>query len=322
MWSRLACWLRRIDRSPLLACFALAASMSNLGCDDGCDGHDSDEHWCDHDRLLVCRWESSGNYAETLEQCMPGGCYIGPQKGGGCRVPDYTCPSGVTGYQCLGDRRIQCGVDGTAWDYHDCSQDTTQGAPTRHCVENPEGEMLACGYTNKACATPGEVRCLGEGSVVCRDSVWQGYVPSTAVGQSACDASSIRYNMGWCSTRDSTWCEADEVRLCDKCVVYGDYESLCVEFTVLAQCEPGACSGHGNDVFPSHLTGCRQSAAECSSAGQPVCIADRPGYCVEPGVVALDRPCSEIFELTPICKTHVDKTDPGDPISNYVTCGQ
>lgn len=327
MWRRITSRIRGARRSPLLASIVLAA-LANPGCDDACHGHDAytNERWCDQDRVLACYWESSGNRAEVKDQCQPGGCYEDPKTHDvGCRVPDYTCPEGVTGYQCLGERRIEC-ENGVAWDHDDCSQYITPDAPAHHCVENPGGEILACGYTNERCTTPGEVRCLGQGTVICRDSVWQGFVPSSAVGQKVCDASSIRYDMGWCSTRASTWCEADAVWLCDNCVDYEvarePAEDLCVGFTKLAQCEPGTCVRHPNDRFPNLVTGCQESAVECLYADQPVCIGDRPGYCVAAGVVALDRPCSELWDLTPICKATVDPSDPGNPITNRVTCDQ
>lgn len=325
MWRRIAHWLCGTSRCRPLACITLAAFAANLGC-DACDGHDpySDELWCDNDRVLVCRWESAGNRVETVDQCMPGGCYKNPATGGvGCRVPNYICPEGVTGYQCLAERRIECGANGVAWDHNDCSQYIIPDAPPRHCVENPGGEILACGYTNERCATPGEVRCLGEGTVVCRDSVWQAFVPSAKVGQSVCDASSVRYDMLGCSHVDFTWCEEDQVRRCDRCVDYriqGTDEYLCASFTSLVQCEPGACSSHYDDSgFPEWLTGCSQDAVECSAAGQSVCIGDRPGYCLAEGVVAVDRRCSEIWDVTPTCEMNLSSVDPK---LDRVTCTQ
>jgi hypothetical protein len=310
----------------LVVCVVLLALAPNLGCNQ-CDGHDSDEYWCGNDRILYCRWESSGNVVDVVEQCMPGGCKAGNDfgyKGGvSCRVPNYTCPAGVTGYQCLGERRVKCEGNGAARDYGDCSQHTIPNAPPRHCVENPGGEILFCGYTSERCTTPGEVRCLGDGTVVCQDSVWRRFVPSAVVGQSVCDASKIRYDMGWCSTSESTWCQSDEVRLCDKCVDYRSPEidtgeQLCVASTRLAQCDPGACFSHSNGWgFPKVLTGCAKSAPECSSASQNICAGDRPGYCVAPGVVILDRPCSEIWNLRPNCEVNVST---GDPVLSYSTC--
>jgi hypothetical protein len=72
--------LRRTDRSRLVACIALAALTPNLGCDN-CDGHDADEYYCDHDRLLICRWESSGNQPDTLGAMPAGWVLRGPQEG-------------------------------------------------------------------------------------------------------------------------------------------------------------------------------------------------------------------------------------------------
>jgi hypothetical protein len=183
--------------------------------------------------------------------------------------------------------------------------------------------MLACGYTNESCATPGEVRCLGDGTVVCRDSVWQAFVPSSIAGQSLCDASSIRYDMWSCSNVGFSWCEADQVRRCDKCISYdvqGTYEYLCVAFTTIAQCEPGACSTHVDESrIPGWITGCSQNAVECSAAGQTVCMSNRPGYCLAEGVVALDRSCSEIWDVTPVCAVKVSSAD---PTLNHATCTQ
>jgi hypothetical protein len=248
---------------------------------------------------------------------MPGGCYKDPETHHlGCRVPDYTCPAGVTGYQCLGDRRIDCAANGVAWDHDDCSQSKSLYAQPRYCVPNPGGPILECGYTSESCTTPGEVRCLETGTVICRNSVWQGFVPSREIGQSVCDASGIRYDEYQCLHRGYAWCEADQVRRCEKCFGadndQGGYEDLCVGLTTIAQCEPGACvSLYDGEAFPAWITGCSQPAAECSAAGQSVCIDNRPGYCVAEGVVALDRPCPEIFDVTPTCRVDPGQVDAG-----------
>jgi hypothetical protein len=295
------------------ACIAIAALPPTLGCakleKNYCDGHDVDETWCDQDEFRICRWDGDTNYVETVEHCMPGGCYKNVATGSiHCIVPKHTCPVGATGYQCLGDRRIDCATDGLAWDEGDCTWSAGPDAPSLHCVPNLGGEALPCGYTTEQCTTPDEIRCMGNGTVICRDSVWQAYVPSASAGQAVCDASKIRYTT--CEsgnvTGEFTWCEGDQVLRCDECVGYSDAqtkgETLCVAFTKLAQCEPGACISHDNNGFPSTIAGCKEPASECSSAGQIVCRGDRPGYCVTKGIVALARPCSEIWAVTNACE--------------------
>jgi len=316
-----------IDRPTAAHCLVLAILLAPTFACDPCEGHDpyKSEHWCNSDSVVVCRGESSGNRVEVVDRCMAGGCYKDPSTGQlGCRVPDYTCPSGVTGYQCLGDRRIDCAANGVTWDYGDCSENTsanrtmyTEQDISRHCVQNPGGAILGCGYTNQPCANPGQVQCIAEGTVVCRDSVWQGFVPDRVVH---CDPSSIRYDEPNCTDAAYSWCEEDQVRRCTRCVSYpnvqGTYEYLCVGLTTIAQCEPGACFSHyrnESQTFPDWISGCTQPAAECVTAGQSICIENRPGYCVAAGTVALDRDCRAIFADTPICETTTGSPDAGVP---------
>lgn len=193
--------------------------------------------------------QGEGNWVSTeevFESCSLGSaCYKDPRTGTfGCHVAEYTCPAGSTGYQCHGNRRIDCSSSGVAWDLGDCTGAAGSGAPTMTCVPNPGGKTLPCGYTTEKCTTPDEVRCLGNGVVVCRESVWQAYVPNTTTGQSTCDASKIRY--GRCKAGSNaqydSWCEGDQVLHCDRCVLYRDAQTdqhLCVAFTAVATCQPG-----------------------------------------------------------------------------------
>jgi hypothetical protein len=260
--------------------------------------------------VMTCRQGSFGRYAEVVRTCMPGGCSMDPRTGSyGCRVPEYTCPAGVTGYQCLGDRRIDCAADRVAWDRGDCTEVASPGTSKMHCVANPGGEMLPCGFTTEPCATPGEVRCMGNGTVVCRDSVWTAYVPSAAVGQAACDANKIRYS--GCGQRSwpqaHTWCEGDQIFQCDDCVDYYDDartwgEYLCVSFTPIAECRPGTCFSHVDNAFLMTVIGCQEAASECSASGQIVCRGDRPGYCSGSGTAVLGKPCYENGSMTAECQ--------------------
>jgi hypothetical protein len=237
----------------------LAALSANLGCDfdvapnlgkDNCDGHGGSETWCEGDQLMTCQQGDWSNQKQVVKSCRPGNCYGNPRTGtSGCSVPGYTCPAGTTGYQCHGDRRIDCLSGGVAWDLGVCNWSAGPGAPSMTCVPNPGGEVLPCGYAAEKCTTPGEVRCLGNGAVVCRESVWQAYVPNTTTGQSVCDASTIRY--GRCTAgsepRYDSWCEGEQVLHCDRCVQYSDewtYQHLCVAFSVVATCQVLSLPNH------------------------------------------------------------------------------
>jgi hypothetical protein len=309
--------MRRDRISAVQAGIVLAVFAANLGCGD-CDADAKD--WCQGDTVMTCRDEADHNEKVAIDQCMPGGCYNDPTSklGAYCRVPLYTCPAGVTGYRCLEDRRIYCEANGVARDEGDCSTWPHDPAgPPLHCVEDPAGGMPGCGYTTERCTTLDEVMCLGDGTVECgKDFLWQSYVPSSATGQSVCDASKIRYTD--CVTRnpayptfvpeDRTWCEGDQIVRCDKCVEYSGRPNnsirVCASVVAIASCEPGTCiSGINKDASgpPSRITGCREPAPECTEAGQVFCRGDRPGYCSEPGFAALDRPCSQIHSHTQAC---------------------
>jgi hypothetical protein len=306
----------------------LALFSANLGCWDECDADGKD--WCEGDTVMTCHDEADHNDKVEDDHCMPGGCYKDSKSkyGAYCRVPLYTCPAGVTGYRCLEDRRIYCEANGVARDHDDCSTwPNDPSAPELHCVEDPAGGLPGCGYTTERCTTPGDVMCLGNGTVECgQDFLWQSFVPSTAAGQSVCDASKIRYR--YCVNRDptgptadatdDTWCEGDQIVRCDKCVEYSGQPNnsirLCVSFTAIASCQPGTCTSSSNDVWvtPMRITGCQEPAPECTAEGQFICRGERPGYCSAPAVVALDRPCSEIWSLSRACEI--------DPQSDYVHC--
>jgi hypothetical protein len=311
VWRRIADLLRTTNRSRLLACIAVVAFPPNLGCDN-CDGHDADEYWCDHDRILVCRWESSGNQPDTLAQCVPGGCYIGPQKGGTCILPDTPCPTANLGYQCMGEYRIRCLPDGRVEDIGACPVPVTAGSPitgtcatdvdeTRqecrpykapYCVENPGGEALACGWRKERCDVEGEVRCFEDGSAICSGHVYTGFVANTVTGQAVCDVTKVPNC--W---NGKTWCEGDVLKRCDQCLG----QSRCLKVSTQAVCDPGACTKYEYSWWladlhrsvPQDAMGCGVEAPECDGTRDTVCVGDKPAACTEPGKAVIALACGD-----------------------------
>ena len=268
-----------------------AIALLSAGCNP-CRGHDDLEHWCEDDSIWECR---SDEGAVRINDCMPGGCQKSSCGALSCVVPGYTCPSGVTGYTCLGNRRISCEADGVAGDLGDCGE--------LQCVENPGGDRLICGYLKERCYTPDEVRCLGEGSVVCSDSVWGHFLSNQEAGQETCDITYAPYCNDAASGEGATWCEGDDLLTCERCLDHG----RCAKRTRLATCSPGACLDYVTRDFTRPLwmwensiqrfAGCATDTAVCAPGEDMRCLGDIPAYCLPDGRALAGMTCTDVQRM-------------------------
>jgi hypothetical protein len=279
----------------LVSLFALTAPL--LGCADHCDGHADGDFYCKGNKVMQCRQ----GYGMDEGACAPNECREPLNDLPRCVIPGLTCPTSNLGYQCMGERRIDCFANGWVADYGSCSSlssQQTQYDEGPYCVENPGGDVLPCGWKREGCSVDGEVRCFEDGSAICRNGVYMDFRSNTEAGQIVCDVTKV---VGCWEGR--TWCEGDVLRRCDSCLD----RLRCLKVSTEAICNPGACSAYqppgwlveatpqDRDYLPM---GCTVAAPECVAGVSHACQNGAPVFCASPGVGVVAMSCEEIRSVT------------------------
>jgi hypothetical protein len=274
----------------------LAVTLVLLGCNGVCDGHANADTWCDGNRVMQCQDGSSiWQYSCGSDECLDV-----PGKGPLCLLPGATCPTANLGYQCMGQRRIDCLASGRVVDYGMCPPASEAGLEPfygSYCVENPGGPSLNCGWEPGRCDVDGEVRCFDDGSAICREHIWLYFRSNAETGQVVCDVTQM--NGCW---NGKTWCEGDVLKRCDRCLD----RSRCLKVSTQALCNPGACVNYDPpawmvDAFEakqeggnSPPTGCAVDLPECSSGTGMACADGTPAFCSGAGKAVIALSCADI----------------------------
>ena len=281
-------------RIPLKFSVGIVLTSALLqGCGDTCDGHGDGDIYCKGSTVMQCR-QGSGL---ELYSCGSDECLAVPGKATTCVIPGFACPTSNPGYQCMGERRIECLANGQVADDGSCSfltESQVRDGEGPYCVENPGGTMLACSWKRETCAVEGEVRCFDNGSAICKGNVYLDFKSNSEAGQQVCDVT--RVDDCW---NGRTWCAGDVLKRCDKCLD----SSRCLKVFTEAVCEPGACTGYKPpawlveakyDLGDPLPMGCAVDAPDCSGSSGMVCVAGAPGLCAGAGKAVVAMSCAEI----------------------------
>lgn len=272
----------------------VAVTLSLVGC-DRCDGHPESDTWCAGNRVVQCQQGT----AILQYSCGSDGCADVPGKNPVCLLPGVTCPTANLGYQCMGQRRIECLADGRVGNYGLCPPPSDAGGALSYgpyCVENPGGPALNCGWEPQRCDVEGEVRCFADGSAICRGNIYLYFRSNAEAGQLVCDVTQM--NGCW---NGKTWCEGDVLKRCDRCLD----GSRCSKVSTQSVCSPGACVRYAPPAWLADAyqqtregkpppMGCAVDLPECGGATGMVCTDGTPALCASVGKAVIALSCADI----------------------------
>jgi hypothetical protein len=284
-----------------------------------CPGHGDGAFWCEGQTIMQCRQ----GFEYVFGTCEPNICFEGS-----CALAGVTCPTDRLGYQCLDERRVECLANGMVMDDGTCSPQTdwqSLAGKGPYCVENPGGQILPCGWKRQKCTNEGEVDCFEDGSAVCRQGVYQDFLPNDKATYATCVATPLASCWG-----GKTWCDGDVLKRCDRCT---DAQT-CASTTIEAICDTGACAAYPRPrwmveswVPDDLLYGCVVDCPACVGGSTMACVDGTAAACVGNGKAVAGLSCAEIqlflgghplssmgTKYGPVC---VERSGQGDAICAY-----